>query len=345
MSWGATCVAEAAVSPRVLVAGGSGYTGALAARLVDRHPAFELHAVTSRSDAGRRLNDLYPHHRVEMILTDLDLDRDGDVEAAIVAYPHGASAPVVAALRERGARVVDLSADFRLRDGLAYAQWYGEHLAPELFGTGVYGLPEVYAAQIALADLVANPGCYPTATLLALAPLARSGTIDDVTIDAKSGVSGAGRAPTDKTHFVAMDENVVPYGVGAHRHMPEIDQELAVLGAPVTATFTPHLMPLDQGELVSCYVTTSEPWSQERLDDAYGAWAGEHPFIEVVASPPGVRDVRDTNVCSICARADARTGKVFVFAAIDNLWKGAASQAIQNLNLMFGLPETLGIEP
>jgi N-acetyl-gamma-glutamyl-phosphate reductase len=164
-------------------------------------------------------------------------------------------------------------------------------------------------------------------------------------VDAKSGVSGAGRAATSTTHFVTVDENVTPYGVGAHRHMPEIDQELAELGAVVTTTFTPHLVPLDQGELVSCYVTTSEPWDQARVDEAYGAWGEAHPFVEIVARPPGVRDVRDTNVCAICARADARTGKVFVFAVIDNLWKGAASQAIQNLNLMFGLAETAGIEP
>ncbi len=209
----------------------------------------------------------------------------------------------------------------------------------------MYGLPEVYAREIALADLVANPGCYPTATLLALAPLARSGTVTDVVVDAKSGVSGAGRAPSAKTHFVAVDENLTPYGVGAHRHMPEIDQELAAFGAPVTTTFTPHLMPLDQGEMVSCYVTTSEPWTQAQVDDAYAGWADGLPFVEIVASPPGVRDVRDCNVCAICPLADARTGKVFVFAVIDNLWKGAASQAVQNLNLMFGLPETLGIEP
>jgi N-acetyl-gamma-glutamyl-phosphate reductase len=329
--------------PRVLVAGGSGYTGALAARLVDRHPAFELHGVTSRSDAGRALSELYPHHRVDAVLRELDLDRDGDVDAAIVAYPHGAAAPVVAALRERGVRVVDLSADFRLRDRDEYERWYGPHGAPELFGCGIYGLPELYGSQVAGADLVANPGCYPTATLLALAPLAASGTVVDVVVDAKSGVSGAGRAPTAKTHFVTMTENVVPYGVGAHRHMPEIDQELAVLGAAVTTTFTPHLMPLDQGELVSCYVTTSEPWSDDRLEAAYEGWARGRPFVEIVDAPPGVRDVRDTNVCAICARADARTGKVFVFAAIDNLWKGAASQAVQNLNLMFGLPETTGI--
>jgi N-acetyl-gamma-glutamyl-phosphate reductase len=334
-----------ASDPRVLVAGGSGYAGALAARLIDRHPSFALRAVTSRSDAGRALNELYPHHRVNAVLETLDVERPGDAEAAIVAYPHGAAAPVVAALRARGMRVVDLSADFRLRDRPTYEQWYGEHGAPELFGDGVYGLPELYAGEIASADLVANPGCYPTATLLALAPLASSGTVVDVVIDAKSGVSGAGRAPSAKTHFVAVDENVVPYGVGAHRHMPEIDQELAALGAPVTTTFTPHLMPLDQGEMVSCYVTTSEPWTQRDVDDAYREWADGLPFVEIVASPPGVRDVRDTNVCAICPRADARTGKVFVFAVIDNLWKGAASQAVQNLNLMFGLPETLGIEP
>ncbi len=330
---------------RVLVAGASGYAGALAARLIDRHPAFALSAVTSRSDAGRPLSELYPHHRVDAVLEELDVARHGDVDAALVAYPHGASAPVVAALLERGVRVVDLSADFRLRDLPTYERWYGEHGAPEHFGAAVYGLPEVYGREIALADLVANPGCYPTATLLALAPLARSGTVVDVVVDAKSGVSGAGRAATAKTHFVAVDENVVPYGVGAHRHMPEIDQELAAFGAPVTTTFTAHLMPLDQGELVSCYVTTSEPWSQDRVDEAYGAWADGMPFVQLAKAPPGVRDVRDSNVCSIFAQADARTGKVLVFGAIDNLWKGAASQAVQNLNLMFGHPETLGIEP
>ncbi len=336
-----SCVAD----PRVLVAGGSGYAGAIAARLVDRHPAFALSAVTSRSDVGRPLSELYPHHRVDAVLEELDLDAHGDVEAAIVAYPHGAAAPVVAALLDRGARVVDLSADFRLRDRPTYERWYGEHGAPERFGSGVYGLPEVYGEQIASADLVANPGCYPTATLLALAPLARSGTIADIVVDAKSGVSGAGRAPSTKTHFVTVAENLVPYGVGGHRHMPEIDQELAALGAPVTTTFTPHLMPLDQGEMVSCYVTTKEPWTQDRVDEAYAEWADDKPFVEIVAQPPGVRDVRDSNVCAIWPRADARTGKVFVFGVIDNLWKGAASQAVQNLNLMFGLPETLGIEP
>ena len=331
--------------PEVLVAGASGYTGALAARLVHRHPDFELTAVTSRSDAGRRLDDLYPYHRVPLVLDTLDLDRQGDVDAAIVAYPHGAAAPVVAELRERGVRVVDLSADFRLRDLDVYEQWYGDHGAPELLADAVYGLTELRRADVARADIVANPGCYPTATLLALAPLARDGLIADVVVDAKSGVSGAGRAPTDTTHFVAADENVTPYGVGLHRHMPEIEQELAALGAPIAATFTPHLLPLDQGELVSCYVTTTEPVDAEWLAGLFAGAYGDEPFIELVERPPGVRDVRDTNVCRIYPYADERTGKVLVFAALDNLWKGAASQAIQNLNVMFGYDETRGIEP
>ncbi|MDP9401240.1 MAG: N-acetyl-gamma-glutamyl-phosphate reductase [Actinomycetota bacterium] len=331
--------------PSVLVAGASGYAGALAARLVDRHPAFALAAVTSRSDVGARLSDLYPYHRVDLVLEELDLDRHGEVDAAIVAYPHGASAPVVAALRERGVRVVDLSADFRLRDRETYERWYGEHGAPDLFGRGVYGLPERYRREIAGADLVANPGCYPTATLLALAPLAGEGSVVDVVVDAKSGVSGAGRAATTKTHFVTVDENVTPYGVGGHRHAPEIDQELAVLGAPVTSVFTPHLLPLDQGELVSCYVTSSRSWTQGELEERYAAAYADEPFVELADRPPGVRDVRDTNVCRVYVHVDARTGKLLVFGAIDNLWKGAASQAVQNLNLMFARPETEGLEP
>jgi N-acetyl-gamma-glutamyl-phosphate reductase len=335
-----------ASAARVLVAGASGFAGALAARLVDRHPSLQLAAVTSRSDAGRALSELYPRHRVDRVLEELDVaGAHGEVDAAIVAYPHGASAPVVAALRERGVRVVDLSADFRLNDRATYAHWYGEHGAPDLFGCGVYGLSELYADRLPAADLVANPGCFPIATLLALAPLARAGAIADVVVDVKSGVSGAGRAATARTHFVTVDENVVAYGVAGHRHAPEVDQELAVLGAPVTATVQPHLLPIDQGELVSCYVTTSEAWTQQRVDETYADWAEGLPFVEIVATPPGVRDVRDCNVCAICPRADGRTGKVFVFAAIDNLWKGAASQAVQNLNLMFGHPETLGIEP
>ena len=329
-------------SSSVLVAGASGFAGALAARLVDRHPYFTLAAATSRSDAGRPLDDLYPHHRVPVVLRELDLDGPhGEVDAAIVAYPHGASAPVVKALRDRGAKVVDLSADFRLRDLATYEHYYVEHPHPELIADAVYGLPELYRDDIRATSLVAGPGCYPTATILALAPLARAGLIADVVVDAKSGVSGAGRSATEKTHFVTVDENVTPYGVGTHRHAPEVDQELAVLGADVVTAFTPHLLPLDQGELVSCYVTVDgDPGDVRALYEDF--YAGE-PFVEIAARPPGVRDVRETNMCRIHVVADERTGKVFAFGAIDNLWKGTSSQAIQSLNLMFGRDETEGL--
>jgi N-acetyl-gamma-glutamyl-phosphate reductase len=332
------------VKPRILVAGASGYAGALAAKLVWRHPGLELAVVTSRSDAGTRLDALYPHHRVPLVLEELDLDRHGSVDGAIVAYPHGAAAPVVAALHARGVKVVDLSADFRLTDLRVYEQWYGEHGAPSLIEEAVYGLPELRRDEIRDSALVAGPGCYPTATLLALAPLARAELIADVVVDAKSGVSGAGRAATPKTHFVTVDENVTPYGVGRHRHMPEIEQELGALGAEgVIPAFTPHLLPLDQGELVSCYVTPPTRVDQAELDALFAREYEDEPFVELVDVAPGVRDVRDTNICRIQAVADERTGKVFVFAAIDNLWKGTSSQAVQSLNLMFGLDETAGI--
>ncbi len=326
-------------APSVAVLGASGYAGALTARLLWRHPVFELAAITSRSDAGRRLDDLYPHHRVPLVMDAYDVDELGAVDAAVVAYPHGAAAEAVAELHERGIRVVDLSADFRLRDVAVYNEWYREHPAPGLIEHAVYGLPELYREQIRGAHVVANPGCFPTAAILALAPLAPY--LDDVVIDAKTGVSGAGRAATEKTHFVSVAENVKPYGIGRHRHAPEIDQELAAAGAEgVVCTFTPHLLPIDQGELVSCYATLSEEVDVHSL---YAErYAGE-PFVELTGAAPGVRDVRETNLCRIAVHADERTGKVFVFAAIDNLWKGTASQAVQNLNLMFGLDETAGI--
>jgi N-acetyl-gamma-glutamyl-phosphate reductase len=333
------------VTHSVSVLGAAGYGGALAARLVDRHPQLELKAVTARGDdVGRPLSDLYPHHRVGLELEAFDLDRHAEVEAAIVAYPHGAAAEVVSALIERGVRVVDLSADFRLRDPAIYAEWYREHPHPSLIGDAVYGLPELYREQLRGARLVANPGCYPTAAILSLAPLARAGVIADVVIDAKSGVSGAGRAATAKTHFVTVDENLTPYGVPRHRHTPEIEQELTLLGFGRPLTFTPHLIPLDQGELVSCYVTLTAD-ADAVLDAAaiYRQAYADEPFVEVTDALPGVRDVRETNICRISVQRDDRTGRVIVFGVIDNLWKGAASQAIQNLNLMLGLPEGEGI--
>jgi len=328
----------------VSVFGAAGFTGALTARLLLRHPSLELRALTARSDVGRRLDDLYPYHRVPIELEELDLDRHAEVDAAVVAYPHGAAAPLVAELRARGVRVVDLSADFRLQDPAVYGRWYRDHEAPELLDDAVYGLPELYREEIRGASLVANPGCYPTASLLALAPLARAGVIEDVVIDAKSGVSGAGRAATDKTHFVSVDENLHAYGVPRHRHIPEIEQELEILGANVRITFIPHLVPLDQGELVTCYVTSSSAGDVD-LEQLYEDFYADEPFVELTAAPPGVRDVRETNICRISVHRDERAGRVIVFGAIDNLWKGAASQAVQNLNLMLGLPEDEGIGP
>ena len=335
---------EADDATKVLVAGASGYAGALAARLVWNHPSLELTDVTARADAGTRLDELYPEHGVPLALTELDIQEAGEVEAAIVAYPHGASAPVVAELIGLGATVVDLSADFRLRDIPTYERWYGPHGEPELLDGAVYGLPELNRKEIAAADLVANPGCYPTASVLALAPLAEAGLIADVVIDAKSGVSGAGRGAAGEMEIVKADDDTRPYKVEGHRHAPEIAQEIRALGsAEASLTFVPHLLPFDQGELVSCYVTTTEPVDPERLERLYSDRYAEEPFVEVADSPPGVGDVRETNLCRVFAHADPETGRVFAFGAIDNLWKGAASQAVQNLNLMLGLPEGEGI--
>ncbi len=331
------------------MAGASGYAGALAAELIRRHPSLELARVTARTDAGKRLNELYPHYGVDLVLEEPAAEDGSDVDAAIVAYPHGVAAPVVAALREQGVKVVDLSADFRLHDLDAYGRWYGEHGAPQLLGEAVYGLTELHREAIAGADLVANPGCYPTASILALAPLAAEGLIEDVVIDAKSGVSGAGRAAEEEMAVVKETDDTVPYKVTGHRHTPEIAQELTELAgngaAPgeATLTFVPHLMPYDQGELVSCYVRTSEPVDAARMLSLYEERYGDEPFVEVTAEPPGVSGVRGTNLCRIHLAMNEASGRAMAFASIDNLWKGAASQAIQNLNLMLGLPEGEGI--
>ncbi len=327
---------------RVLVAGASGFAGALAAQIVHHHPSMELVKITSRSDAGRRLDELYPRYRVPLELTELDLASPGDVDAAIVAYPHGASAPTVAALRGLGVIVADLSADFRLRDMATYERWYGEHGAPELLDGAVYGLAEMYREQLREAELVAVPGCYPTAGVLALAPLAERGLLTDVVIDAKQGTSGYGRSGDDAVHFSAMDENAFAYKTEGHRHRPEIEQELAALGSPAPVTFVPHLLPLDQGELASCFAQTTEPLSKGEVGALYAERYAEEPFVHVVDRPPGVRDVRDTNECHVYVTVEER-GRVLAFSAIDNIWKGASGQAVQCLNLMLGFEEAEGL--
>jgi N-acetyl-gamma-glutamyl-phosphate reductase len=343
----------------VIVAGATGFAGALAAHLLWRHPEFELAAVTGRSELGTPLAELYPRYRVPLTIEALDVERLEGIDAAIVAYPHHAAAPTVGALRERGIRVVDLSADFRLRSLASYERWYGEHPRTDLLGEAVYGLTELHRERIAGAGIVANPGCYPTASLLALAPLARAGLIADLVIDAKQGISGAGRVFDQTTHLSMAGENIVPYKVAAHRHTPEIEEQLALLASspqraegdaakhgarPALAVqFQAHLVPLDEGELASCYVATTRAVSGEELAELYTCAYAHEPFVELLDTPPGVLEVRETNYCRVFAAADAHTGKVIAFGAIDNLWKGTSSQAIQNLNVMFDIPETTGL--
>jgi N-acetyl-gamma-glutamyl-phosphate reductase len=301
---------------------------------VDRHPSLELTAATARAEAGRRHDELYPRYGVERVLEEFDPDAIAErAGAALVAYPHKAAAPAVKALRERGLKVVDLSADFRLGRE-AYERWYQPHEAPELLGEAVYGLPEAHRDEIAGASLVAGPGCNSTAALLAMLPL--SGRIEDAVVDIKAGVSGAGREATAETHYVSAADNVNAYKVEGHRHSAEIEQEVA----PGRLSFLTHLVPVDQGILASCYLTVpglTEADAVRLYEDAY---AGE-PFVDVVGSAPHTRDVRGSNRCRV--HVTVVEGRTIALAAIDNLWKGAAGQAVQDLNLMLGLPEAEGL--
>jgi N-acetyl-gamma-glutamyl-phosphate reductase len=324
--------------PRVAVLGAAGFAGALCAAIVERHPSLDLTMVTARADAGRRLDHIYPRHRVRRELETYDPDHVAErAEAVLVAYPHGAAAPVVEELLNRGLKVVDLSADFRVPREL-YERYYQPHEAPALIDRAVYGLTETHRDEIRGADLVAGPGCYSTAALLALWPIRELAR--DVVVDAKSGVSGAGRGATETTHFVSVAENMNPYKVEGHRHRAELEAEL---GPELPITFIPHLVPIDQGLLASVYVTPSRGVTAGEVRDLFrDAYDGE-PFIELSDTPPGVRDVRETNICRVHATVEPATGRVMAFAAIDNLWKGAAGQAVQDLNLMLGIDEREGL--
>src|SRR4051794_20375306 len=322
---------------RIAVIGATGYAGALAAAIVHAHPSLELTAVTGRSDVGIAHYELYARYRVPLELEEFDADAVASrADAALVAYPHKAAAPAVKALRERGLKVVDLSADFRL-DRERYEAYYQPHEAPELLGESVYGLTELHRDDIRGASLVAAPGCYSTAAILALYPL--RDVARDAIVDGKSGVSGAGREATQTTHFVSVAENVNAYKVDGHRHRAELEQELS--GFPIT--FTPHLLPLDQGLLTSCYVTPSRDLSGGGGRALFGDPYAGGPFIELTGRPPGGREVPHPNICSLHATVEPATGRVLVFSAIDNLWKGAAGQGVQDLNLMLGLDETEGL--
>lgn len=327
------------MSAVVHVLGAAGYAGSQLAALVDAHPYFTLGTVTARGDAGRRIVDIHPQYRVTKVLTEPDPAAVAPGDFAAVCYPHAEAAKLVSELVDRGARVVDVSADHRLRDAALYPEWYGfEHPRPDLLAEAVYGLPERYRDAIRTARVVANPGCYPEASILALLPLA--GRLSDVVIDAKSGVSGAGRTATEAVHFCTVTESVSAYKVLSHRHTPEISQELGT-----DVIFTPHLVPVDRGLLSTCYarLTGDAPSTQAGLMDLYREFYDGHPFVEVVDAPPGMRAVQRTNFAQVHPVLDAARGRVIAFGVIDNLGKGAAGQALQNLNLMAGRPETEGL--
>ncbi len=329
----------------------TGYVGVELARLLYQHPQVELASVTGRSAAGQRLGDVFPH------LTGIDLTIEaelGGVDFAFSAIPHQESAKEVIRLLDRGIKVVDISADFRLKRAAEYSEWYrATHPAPQLLEQAVYGLPELHRSQVSSAQLVANPGCYPTGAILALAPAVKAGIIGaDIIIDSKSGVSGAGRTVSLETLFAEVNEDVAAYALDGHRHLPEIIQELQLLSPEpsLSVTFVPHLIPMTRGILTTAYaslVTDKVAASKKELEELrriYRDFYRDEPFTKVVELPPHTRHTRGNNLCIIYPTIDVRTGRLIVTSSIDNLVKGAAGQAIQNMNLMLSLPETAGLE-
>ncbi|MCV0403417.1 MAG: N-acetyl-gamma-glutamyl-phosphate reductase [Chloroflexi bacterium] len=327
---------------RVAVVGAAGYAGGELVRLLSGHPSVEIASVHARSRDGVALSEAQPH-LAPLGLTLVD-GEPGEVDVAFLALPHGASAPLAARLLDAGALVVDIGADFRLRDADAYAAWYGgPHPEPDLLPRAVYGLTEWARDDLREARLVANPGCYPTASLLALTPFARAGLVaDDVIVDAKSGISGAGRGAGADYLFTELTESTKAYSLGGHRHRPEIEQGLASAGAAVNVTFVPHLVPQSRGLLATCYLGLSTDLDDAALRDLLVDAYGDEPFVHVSEDPPATKRATGSNHAFVHAR---RTGpnRAVVLSAIDNLGKGAAGQAIQNMNVALGFDETAGI--
>jgi N-acetyl-gamma-glutamyl-phosphate reductase len=334
------------------------YTALELLRLVSLHPQFAVTSVTARSAVGKRLGEVFPQfHATSNAQVDPRLvitEEPGQTDLAFVCLPHAAAAESVVTLLERGTRVVDLSADFRLRDFALYEEWYKHtHPAPALLETAVYGLCERYRVSIEGASLVANPGCYATAAILALIPALATGIIGpDVIIDAKSGISGAGRSLTAGTHYAESNEDVSAYSLDGHRHLPEIMQELAAVahagGHPVHAlrlTFVPHLVPMTRGILATCYADLNQERvsTTAELRSLYEEFYAGEPFVRVADQPPHTKWTYGSNLCFIYPMVDARTRRLLVISCLDNLVKGAAGQAIQNANRLFGFPETTGL--
>ena len=335
---------------RVGIFGGSGYAGSELMRLLSGHPEVGGMEISSRSHAGRPVTEVYPNLTVREKFVEPGQVDVSSLNVAFVAYPHMESAGVVRDLLEAGTKlVVDLSADFRLKEVALYNEWYGEHPVPELLEEAHYGLPEVFGAPEG--RLVANPGCYPTAAVLALAPVVKRLKVSSVAINALSGVSGAGAKSTSKTHFVSANENVSPYGLSdgspRHRHTPEIEAVLRQVGEVPEVTFIPHLLPISRGELETIYVELEEGQRLPEAEDVLG-WYGEDyegwAFVEAREEPPQISHVANTNRARLSAAVDKRAGKLLLFAALDNLLKGASGAAVQNMNLALGYPESTGLE-
>lgn len=349
---------------RVGILGATGYVGAELVRLLERHPNVRIVALAARNREGVPVGEAFQHlaetgHRIDPSLPD-----PSALDAAFIALPHGQAASITPDLVAAGVLVVDLGADFRLADPADYPTWYGlDHPAPELLPGGpgrpardgspaltaaVYGLPELHREDISRARLIASPGCYPTATILALAPLARAGLIADVVVDAKSGVSGAGREPKLETHFGEANESVRAYGLGGHRHLAEMRQELRGLGVAPSVVgemvFVPHLVPMTRGLLATCHVRTTRPVGQPEIDALYASAYDDEPCVQVVPHSPATKTVSGSNLARVHARVDGGTGRVLALGAIDNLVKGAAGQAVQAFNVAAGLPETTALE-
>ena len=325
----------------------TGYAGVDLARLLYQHPEVDLVSVTGRSAAGKKLAEVFPH------LSEIDLTIEADlgkVDIVFSAMPHKESAEGIIPLVKQGIKVVDISADFRLKEAEKYPEWYGfTHPDPELLGKAVYGLPELYRSQVASAQLVANPGCYPTSAILALAPVAKEGLLESgIIVDSKSGVSGAGRTLSMPAHFSEANEDVAAYALGGHRHLPEIIQEVGRLrpGWSPSITFVPHLIPMTRGILSTCYCQLAGGGAKDEKEirQLYQDFYRDEPFVRVVDAPPHTKHTSGNNLCLLYPVLDQKTGRLIVIACLDNLVKGAAGQAIQNMNLMLGLPETDGLE-
>jgi N-acetyl-gamma-glutamyl-phosphate reductase len=334
---------------RVAIQGATGYTALELTRLLLRHPQVEITALTSRSEIGP-VTDVHPSLSGRLDLRFENLTAEELAERADVCFcclPHVASMESIPSLLAAGLKVIDLSADYRLSDPAVYEKWYGHvHTDPTRLGSTVYGLPELYRDRIPDADLIANPGCYTSTSILALAPLLCEGMIEPrgIIIDAKSGVSGAGRAPKLGTLFSECNESLSAYGVGSHRHTPEIEQVLSdVSRQEVEVLFTPHLVPMDRGILATIYVTPLQEQAEAELLGLYRTFYGEEPFVRIVDHLPRTKDVAHTNYCDVTLRVVR--GRVLVLAVLDNLIKGAAGVAMQNFNLMHGFEETTALSP